>query len=112
MMTFLQAARRRAGSGPVSYRRRSVGLLYWWHRRYRRRWAWCGWGGEMWRDPARLAPGYAEPATFFGTLVLILDGVAGFVAARYIAVVNGVWAGIMVASLDTVFGQLMFISIL
>lgn len=78
-----------------------------------------------------------EAALFFGVLALILDGIgavigratglnvpvcicgnvflyaaAGFVAARYTATVNGVWAGIMVASLDSVFGQLMFMGIL
>ena len=78
-----------------------------------------------------------EAALFFGVLSLIVDGfgavvgrvsgigvslclcgtflvtlafcaAAGFVAARYTAVVNGVWAGIMVAALDAVFGQLIY----
>jgi hypothetical protein len=78
-----------------------------------------------------------EAALFFGILVLILDAIgavigratglnlpvcicgnvflyaaAGFVAARYTAVINGVWAGIMTAALDATFGQLVFMGIL
>jgi hypothetical protein len=78
-----------------------------------------------------------EAALFFGVLVLIVDAIgsvigravgvqfpvciclnvffyaaAGFVAARYTATINGVWAGIMVAALDSVFGQLIFMAIL
>lgn len=78
-----------------------------------------------------------EAALFFGVLVLILDAIGavigratglhvpvlvcanvfiyaatGFVAARYTATVNGVWAGIMVASLDSVFGQMIYLAIL
>ena len=82
-----------------------------------------------------------ETALFFGVLALIFDGVgavigrasgagmplclcgtflvtlalcaaAGFVGARYTAVVNGVWAGIMVAALDAVFGQLIYLAVL
>lgn len=78
-----------------------------------------------------------EAALFFGVLVLILDAIgavvgravgwnaplcacvnvffyaaAGFVAARYTATVNGIWAGIMVAALDTVFGQAIILAIL
>jgi hypothetical protein len=78
-----------------------------------------------------------EAAIFFGVLSLILDGigavvarvtgipslfamclsffvtmflitVTGFVAARYTAVVNGVWAGIMVAAINSVFSQLIY----
>ena len=79
-----------------------------------------------------------EAALFFGVLAIIVDGIgavvgrlsgtagglcvcgtflatlafcaaAGFVAARYTVVVNGVWAGIMVAALDSVFGQLIYL---
>jgi hypothetical protein len=78
-----------------------------------------------------------EAALFFGVLVVILDAIgavigratglnipvcvcgnvflyaaAGFVAARYTATINGVWAGIMAAALDTIFGQLVFMAIL
>lgn len=80
-----------------------------------------------------------EAAIFFGVLSLILDGIGavivrvtgipfllfgclgglatiliimatGFVAARYTATINGVWAGIMVAAINSVFGQLIFIA--
>lgn len=79
-----------------------------------------------------------EAAIFFGVISLILDGLGavvarvtgvsflvlmclsfpisifltiatGFVAARYTAVINGVWAGIMVAAITSVFGQLIFV---
>ena len=78
-----------------------------------------------------------EIALFFGVLVLMLDAIgavvgraagwgipvcvcgnvlfyaaAGFAAARYTTTVNGVWAGIMVAALDTVFGQAIVMAIL
>src|SRR5262245_38441271 len=78
-----------------------------------------------------------EAAIFFGAFSLILDGIgavigrivgisflpilcllgllhiafvaaAGFVAARYTTTINGVWAGIMVAAINSVFGQLIF----
>jgi hypothetical protein len=82
-----------------------------------------------------------EAAIFFGVLSLIIDGigaviarvtgipfllfaclgglattliimVTGFVAARYTATINGVWAGVMVAAINSVFGQLIFIAAL
>jgi hypothetical protein len=80
-----------------------------------------------------------EAAIFFGVLSLILDGIGvviarvaginfiavlclgsfvttimivatGFVAARYTAVINGVWGGIMVAAINSVFSQLILLA--
>ena len=48
--------------------------------------------------------------SFLITLALCTG--AGFVGARYTAVVNGVWAGITVAALDSVFGRLIYLAVL
>ena len=44
--------------------------------------------------------------SFFVTMFLIM--ITGFVAARYTAVINGVWAGIMVSAINSVFSQLIY----
>jgi hypothetical protein len=81
--------------------------------------------------------GLLEAIVLFGGLAVILDGIgavigrligieaplfaclnlflyigAGFVAARYSTIANGVWAGIGVVSIDTVVGQLLLYTIL
>jgi hypothetical protein len=78
-----------------------------------------------------------DAALFFGVLAVIFDGIglaigrvtgidapvlacinpllyvaAGFVGARYAAIANGVWAGIMTATLDTIFGTALIFLIL
>jgi lysylphosphatidylglycerol synthetase-like protein (DUF2156 family) len=82
-----------------------------------------------------------EAAIFFGVLSLILDGIgavvarvigldyralvcllffvliplimaAGFVGARYTTTINGVWAGVMVAAINSVFSQIIYVAAL
>jgi hypothetical protein len=84
------------------------------------------------RAKAEQPMGLLEAIVLFGGLAVILDGIgavigrligieaplfaclniflyigAGFVAARYSTIANGVWAGIAVVSIDTVLGQLL-----
>jgi hypothetical protein len=94
-------------------------------------------GAEQGEQPMSML----EAGIFFAVLSLLIDGIsaiigratgvgvlfclcgglfatlaccagAGFVGARYTAVVNGVWAGIMVAAINSVFSQLIYIAAL